>query len=304
MILKSKWISGTAPDDLVSEVARKALSERLTLVWHYVPLAAEEHHEDVEYVHQLRVATRRAVAALRLFKSLMPKRKRKVVRNSLREIRRAAGDARDLDVLIERLTSDDGIPDEVRNQVTDRLLRRRAEVQEPVFDTYMSLRRQRFDLDIERLIEAVHWREEPPEATFKEVGRECLKPIVGDFFTAFRGDLADASALHALRICGKQLRYAIELLAGAFDESIKTDLYPVVEGLQEELGEVNDHASAYHRFDAWRDQSKEPKLNAALEELVKEEMAACALKADKFRATWKPSDVDHLEHRIQSIMSG
>src|SRR5207244_2166671 len=59
--------------------------------------------EDIENVHQLRVATRRAAAALRIFLDCLPGRLHDKTRKALRGLRRAAGEARDWDVFFEHL---------------------------------------------------------------------------------------------------------------------------------------------------------------------------------------------------------
>ena len=57
--------------------------------------------------------------------------------------------------------------------------------------------------------------------------------------------------LHAFRIEGKQLRYAMEIFAGAFPPAFRGELYPLVEQLQERLGKINDHATAWVLFVGW-----------------------------------------------------
>ena len=57
-------------------------------------------------------------------------------------------------------------------------------------------------------------------------------------------DLSDVANLHQMRISGKRVRYAMELLAGAFDDSFRTELYPIYAEVQELLGTINDHATA------------------------------------------------------------
>ena len=67
VVAASKWGKGLSPDQPTSEVARTVLDARLKTVWHWLPLAAEKSEEDVEYVHQLRVAgapSRRGPAGL------------------------------------------------------------------------------------------------------------------------------------------------------------------------------------------------------------------------------------------------
>src|SRR5215470_7965644 len=94
-----KWINGIAPDGSVVDAARVSLSARLTAVAHWLPLAAYHADQDIEHVHRLRVSTRRAVATLRLYRDWLPDKKRRSIKKRLKKIRRAAGDARDLDVL-------------------------------------------------------------------------------------------------------------------------------------------------------------------------------------------------------------
>ena len=56
------------------------------------------------------------------------------------------------------------------------------------------------------------------------------------------------AALHKLRIRSKELRYAMELLAGAFPLDFRGKLYPIIETLQDKLGEINDRATAQVRL--------------------------------------------------------
>src|SRR5690606_28603104 len=87
----------------VSVGAHDALQTRLEAVVAWLPKAAQFPEADIEHVHQLRVSTRKAGAALKLFRELLPKKRAKRLNVSLKGIRRAAGEARDLDVLLERL---------------------------------------------------------------------------------------------------------------------------------------------------------------------------------------------------------
>src|SRR4030095_1505962 len=75
-------------------------------VSHFLISAAEQDDPDGEHVHQLRVWSRRAVAALDLYQDWMPQRRYEWMRNQLNRIRHAAGEARDCDVLIRRLKSE------------------------------------------------------------------------------------------------------------------------------------------------------------------------------------------------------
>src|SRR5438552_2313389 len=100
-----KWIAGLRGDMPGSEAARRTLTLRLGAVRDRLPAAVFHADEDVEHVHQLRVSTRRAAAALRLFADCLPERMHKKTRKSLKALRRSAGEARDWDVFLEMLQS-------------------------------------------------------------------------------------------------------------------------------------------------------------------------------------------------------
>ena len=102
MVRKTKWIENSAPDQPVDEVARRALAARLESVWQLLSRAADDEPAP-EHVHQLRVATRRTAAACRVFERLARKKPLRQLEKQLRQLRRAAGVARDLDVLCQRL---------------------------------------------------------------------------------------------------------------------------------------------------------------------------------------------------------
>src|SRR3954467_8752455 len=97
---EGKWIQGLRPDTELAEAARKVLAVRLRVVREYLPRAMHRADEDPENVHQLRVGTRRADAACRIFRHCLPGRVCRAARARWRGIRRAAGVARDWDVFL------------------------------------------------------------------------------------------------------------------------------------------------------------------------------------------------------------
>ena len=76
MVKYTKWIEA-APDDLIAEVAVRSLQSRLEPVQDYVVLAANKPDKDAEYVHQMRVWSRRAVARARAYWSAKRKRSKR-----------------------------------------------------------------------------------------------------------------------------------------------------------------------------------------------------------------------------------
>src|SRR5438445_7388852 len=102
---EGKWISGLSASTPVAEAARQTLTVRLEVVRRYLKLALDETNNDPEPVHQLRVGTRRARAALDIVAAYLPGKVAKRARKQLRRLRRVAGEARDWDVFRLTLTT-------------------------------------------------------------------------------------------------------------------------------------------------------------------------------------------------------
>jgi len=75
MAASSKWLVIDRGDAPVRGLPRGTLRKRLHAVWTILPLACEPAG-DPERVHQLRVATRRALAAIEAFDRLTPRKRR------------------------------------------------------------------------------------------------------------------------------------------------------------------------------------------------------------------------------------
>lgn len=278
MAPKTKWIEGAAAQDPLEVVARRALRGRLDLVWLYLPRAADGPRKELENVHQLRVATRRAMAAMEVFESLLPPRRADWLVRKLKEIRQAAGAARDLDVFQQRLSERLKKNDDSRYAPLLRLLRdAREAAQEPIEAICDKLRNKRYSQRVSAVVKRVRLREDSfvlNHPTFGVAARISLRQYVDDFFAASRRDLHDYEALHAFRIEGKRLRYAMEIFAGAFEPWFRKDLYKLLEALQERLGEVNDHATAIERLKGWLAECENTELARCLQSLLAEERAA------------------------------
>jgi len=95
-----KWIDGVASNDKTSRVARKSLAERLRAVRRSLSRSARSSLIASESVHQLRVAARRAVEGLKLYADFVPRRRAAWITKQMKKLRKAAGPARDCDVLI------------------------------------------------------------------------------------------------------------------------------------------------------------------------------------------------------------
>jgi CHAD domain-containing protein len=300
-----KWIQGVSPADRTIDVAVLTLQGRLGGVLSYLPLAAEKADEDVEYVHQLRVWTRRATAALRLYESLIPRRRCSWMKKQLKRVRRAANDARDCDVLIERLKKKQS------SRATKRWLEavrsERTGAQSAIVAVYERLcHGDRFTRRIDKLLERVQSQGEENNLSgagpFAEWARRHFSPVVERFFVTVPADQTDEVALHQFRICGKQLRYDMELLAGAFPDEFRTRLYPAIEALLDLLGEINDLATAKARLKQKIDSASDRKEAASWRRLRTNEQAQLDRARQQFWDWCTPQTLRELRDGFEKML--
>jgi CHAD domain-containing protein len=311
MARKNKWLEGVKPAEPASAAATIALRTRLELLWELLPPAALESHKDIEHVHQLRVATRRAMAALEIFGEFVPHRRAKWFRKQLKRVRRSAGDARDLDVLIARVraAASNGNGPCVSPLLLRRLDVERHVVQAPIVRIYRRLQKKHWPRRLARLLDRVGWRPENAasngsgEPTFSAFACRRLRTEAGQFFASATGDFSDLDELHRFRIEGKRLRYTLELFAGACGDALRDEIYPAIEELQERLGRVNDHLNAARRFDAWTQSCDEPELQAALGCWRDEERKALHAAREQFSQWWTADGMTALRDRFDQALA-
>jgi len=297
---RSKWIDLESPQQPASEVAREVLTARLATVADYLPLAAECSEEAVEYVHQLRVSSRRASAAVDAFVDCLPAERARRMKRWLKRIRRSANDARDDDVLLERLRELGDTSHRAFALLIERVAEHRRGAQKPIVAIYQKARRRRFDSLVQELASAAVWPDDGPEPTFAELAAQQIETIAGQFFAAASSDVETASGLHALRIVGKRLRYSMEIFAGAFDVAFRESLYPWVEQLQERLGALNDHATAQARYQRWIAVLPPSAAAADLAALISGEWTAFETARHKFLAWWSEDRVEELRAGLEA----
>ncbi len=283
----AKWIDDARPDERISCLAARALESRLQAAGKYLQSAAEEAHLDHEHIHDLRVATRRAVAALDLFADLVPRRQGKWFRKKLREARRTAGEARDLDVFDVHLAEwiGDGLEGRI---IREQIAESRHDVQPRIKRLYEKLCKKDFRRRGRRIIKRVRWRHDDgcQEPTVKQTAQARCRPLVDRFIQASRADLTDQGAQHLFRVAGKHLRYALEIFSGALGPSFRDNLYPQLVELQDRLGDANDLAAAIERLNDWRDGSKDEVKQKAFETAAEKVARAYEERRLHFHQWW------------------
>ena len=296
----NKWIEGLRPQMPVARAARKTLRRRLRPVGRWLADAADRAEASPEFVHQLRVSTRRAMAALEGYAELVPVRKYEKMTKLLGRIRKCAGTARDCDVFFERLT--EGADAEHWRPLAKRILELRAEAQEPIEKLHRKLRGGVFEKKVRKLVKKLQTPEHEQETTYEEWARHGLARNVSLFFEAGAADLGDITLLHQFRIEGKHLRYALEYFSAAFGPEVRNELHAEVERVQTLLGIVNDHASAIEHMTVWRAEWEEQDLRALLDERLATEQNALRDAKQEFQRWWTPQRAAELRNRFAAIL--
>jgi CHAD domain-containing protein len=290
-----KWIAGLIGDMPAHEAARLTLSLRLGVVRDRLPAAVFHADDDVEHVHQLRVGTRRAAAALRIFAPCLPERLYQKTRKTLRALRRSCGEARDWDVFLDMLQARLTKAPPKQRRGLDFMLGfahgQRVLAQDHLRQAF-SANGDKFTLRIQQVSQALETSRDSSQ-TLRDLAYPMLTELLRELETAARGDLQKYEALHQVRIFGKQLRYAMEIFESCFVSELRHRFYPAVVEMQEILGLANDSYTACQRLNAlrarlMRTQPKQwPHFQEGIEVLLRFHERRLPLQRKKFETWWK-----------------
>lgn len=206
--------------------------------------------EDIEYIHRMRVASRRMRSCLVIFKDCFPKKEFKSILKEMRTVTKALGEARDTDVQIELLTetetqfTDERLKPGIRRLLL-RLTQKRADAQTHV-NAAMDM------LTEEKVLENI-MREHLAPALAKtgdiylyspalyQLGFDSIKTKLEDLFVHETNihDPANKLELHAMRISAKRLRYTLETFENLYLGQLKSTIN-VMRDLQDFLGMIHD----------------------------------------------------------------
>ena len=202
--------------------------------------------QDPEFLHDFRVATRRARAALRLFGDVLGQRRADELRRELGWIADLLGEVRDLDVLeakLPRQLDRAEVTPESRRRLAEWLDRRRRLAEGELADGLGSNRFERLLSRLDRLAGA------PPPArldataamTVARAGPKLIQQAWRRAAKAGRRARRDPKdeALHRLRIRLKRVRYTVEFLSHGLPGDWRHYLKRLKQ-LQDLLGDLQD----------------------------------------------------------------
>ena len=244
-----------------------------------------------EGVHQARVATRRLRSDLRTFSSLLEAEWTRSLREELRWLGVVLGDARDADVMLERVRSRAAsipvteAPGAAR--VLDALDRRRKEAHAVVIET---LRGDRYVELLDRLVAAANEPDLLLGADLPAV--QVLPGLVRGPWRALRRYVRTAGSsptdeqLHMIRIRTKRVRYAADAVAPLMGRPARR-FADEAAALQTVLGEHNDAVVAEAWLRTWAASERSGDASFAAGMLAGIERAGAQTARERWRRRWK-----------------
>lgn len=206
--------------------------------------------DQIEVIHQARVAARRLAAAFRAFARHLPRKKAKRWRRDIRRTLKQFGAARDKDVQIECLrttlkqTSDRALRPGIRRLMV-RMRQQRQALQPKVVKAARKLQKSGTLKAIRRRGDAMLAALPPEGATIQTPAvfaarHQILKAL--DRVIAYESCLFNPAGIaqhHEMRLVTKELRYTMELFRPAYEGDLDAPL-AATKKLQDMLGDLHD----------------------------------------------------------------
>ena len=205
------------------------------------------HDIDTEFLHDFRVAVRRARSLLGQLPKVLPVRLTKQLRTELSFLGGLTNHLRDLDVLLlQQADYLDALPPEPRPDMGPLFRTVRHERYTTHYRLVEVLTTQQYETILERWESVVtDTKARGPQAGHKlaKLVRKSIRQQCQRMLTSTPPDtLKDSTPeqLHRLRIACKKLRYMFEFFASAFPEEMTAEPIRRLRTLQDVLGELND----------------------------------------------------------------
>ncbi len=271
-----KWLPGVTSQCKIRAVARQALAARLKRVAKNLERAVKSLHEEADTIHKLRTWSRRSAAAVELFRPLLPKKEQKWFARKLKQVRQAAGDVRDLDVMLEQAAGNATLAEELRKQ-RDKARRPLEKLHKRLIKSGEFERRQR------RLLKKIDQpKQRLGDWAAKRVGKQAAVLVA-----LGSQRLTTPAKAHGFRIAGKELRYVLEIIGAALPAAaVKVDALLI--DLQQRIGVICDHAAAEKMYQQLLSQvsaAERAPLQAAIAQAKKEKTRSHKM----FLRWWTPA---------------
>jgi putative phosphoesterase len=205
--------------------------------------------DDMEYVHRMRVASRRIRATMPLFKNCFPQNQFKRWLNEVKKVTRLLGEARDLDIQITFIKNyQSKNKSSTEDSITDLLLTshmtKRAQVQSTVLKGLEKLQEASVLTDMQEFFDLTNNSLRKVRFVSSSVREKAFWAISSRLYdlTALERYVRQENAVlkhHEMRIRAKWLRYTMETFAPIYESKL-TEEIETMKSFQDVLGEMHD----------------------------------------------------------------
>ncbi|MGD0984540.1 MAG: CHAD domain-containing protein [Acidimicrobiales bacterium] len=240
-----------SPDSTLGELAYRVLRREAAAMLAHVP--GTRLGEDIESLHQMRVATRRMRAGIEMFAGVLPVRAVRL-RAELGWLAALLGEVRDLDIQLGRF--DDwteempGDHREALDELADLLAGHRLQARRALLEGLDSRRYERL---VSGLVAMLAQGPSVRSAACRAPAVTTMPTLIGERHRAARKAASRAKRTglatdyHRLRIRCKRLRYSLEFASGLYDGELKGFVRQMTR-LQDALGSMQDASVASARL--------------------------------------------------------
>lgn len=243
--------------------------------------------EDIEALHDMRVASRRLRAALRVFGKCFPKKDLQKVTEEVQNVTRALGAVRDIDVFLEflenyRSKSDHDVSwlidaeNALREQARRKMLASLDELEQGSLSRYI-----RIMCSHAKMLGSGKSNRSYVQAPGLIAPR--LTELLG--FSSAVESPENVAELHGMRIAAKRLRYTMETFVPCFGEPMAA-LIDEAKGLQEELGQIHDCDVWVDKLLAYRNSDRADYEKSIADEIIMDRKTYRQTAYDQFLAYW------------------
>ena len=222
--------------------------------------------EDIEYVHRMRVATRRFRSIFDIFARCLPRKKRERWEKEIVRLTKALGDARDLDVHIALLSDfSQTLPEPQYHPGIIRLLLRlkqqRQQLQPQIVNDLDRMMKKNVLEEMEHsLKKIIPVQTDAPspfdtrlyQMAFKSINR-CMNNLL--LFDGRIQNPKNIKDLHDMRLEAKNLRYTIEIFQDLYTDRLETQL-AVAQDMQSQLGVIHDEDNWIANLDQFLEEER------------------------------------------------
>jgi CHAD domain-containing protein len=275
-------------DDTMAEAGRIVLlRDFITMLSHE---AGAQTGEDIEDVHEMRVATRRMRSALRLLKPYFTGKTANKFRLDLGDIADVLGDIRDRDVLLDNMNQYlSTLPEDGQAELRRVIQFIEGERESERDDLHQMIDKRRYARFIERFnaflttpgAQAVTF---PTGVVTPVLVRHVLPTVIYSHLGVVRAygpfiETCEAPTLHQLRIEFKRLRYAITFFEEVLGSGARAYLKEL-KTVQDHLGRMQDIATAHALLEPMQSRMDEAQLEALNAYLFKLDEELGVLRAE------------------------